>query len=98
MIVFIAAVLATWRASLLVTDEEGPFGAFQWIRDHLDPYQKTWLGRGLSCTWCVSWWAGLVAAGWLWAFGYLDAALIPIWWFGLSGGAILVHNTLTRRR
>lgn len=93
-LLFVVGVLAVWRAAILITEDEGPFSAFAYIRDHIDPHQKTWVGRGLNCAWCVSWWAGLIATLWLWAFSWLDASLIPIWWFGMSGGAILLHGTL----
>lgn len=98
---FLGSVLAVWRATVLITEDEGPFGIFAWLRDHIDPNQKTWVGRGWNCAWCISWWAGLIVALWLWYFSWIDGSLIPIWWFGLSGGTVgitFVTSWLTRRR
>lgn len=98
---FIVATLAVWRATLLITEDEGPFSVFSWLRDHIDPMQKTWLGRGINCAWCVSWWAGAAAAAWLWTFNWIDGSLTPLWWFGLSGGSIVltyVATWMTTRR
>lgn len=100
ILLFIVAVLATWRATLLITDssEEGPFELFAIVRDRIDPEQKTWIGRGIRCVWCVSWWAGLVCALWIWGFAGIQDWMIPLWWFGVSGGVIALHNWSTRRR
>lgn len=87
MITLVVAILAVWRATVMVTEDEGPFSVFARLRDHLDPYQKTWVGRGINCPWCVSWWVALVAATWLWYFGFIALPTLPLWWFGLSGGS-----------
>lgn len=99
-VLLILGILAVWRATLLITEssEEGPFGLFSAIRDKIDPKQKTWLGRGIRCVWCVSWWSGLVMALWLCLWGITDWWLLPLLWFGFSGGAIALHNEVTRRR
>jgi len=98
MITLIVTILAVWRASLLITEEEGPFGIFTMIRNRTDPYQKTWIGRGINCVWCVSWWAGVAAASWLCYFGVIGLFAIPVWWFGTSGGAVLLQAVLDRLR
>lgn len=95
MILFTACVLAVWRAAVMFTEDEGPFGCFLWLREHIDPYQKSWVGRGLNCAWCVSWWGGLVTALWLWYFGFLPLPLVPVWWFGLSGGSVALSAITT---
>lgn len=92
LVLFVISTLAVWRAVLLIVEDEGPFGVFAWLRDRIDPQQATWMGRGWNCQWCVSWWAGAVASIWLWYFGWVDGSLIPLWWFGLSGGSILFSN------
>lgn len=100
-LLFIVAVLAVWRATLLVVEDEGPFSFFSWLRDHIDPTQASWTGRGLNCQWCVSFWAGAAAATHLWYFGWIDGSLLPLWWFGLSGGSVLLSNLtvwMARRR
>jgi hypothetical protein len=86
------AVFAVWRASIMITEDEGPFSCFMWLREHIDYSQRTWIGRGLNCSWCVSWWASLVMALWLWFFGYLALPIVPVVWFGLSGGSVLLST------
>lgn len=99
---FIIAVFAVWRDAVAVTEEEGPFGSLSYIRDHIDPNQTTWLGRGIRCQWCVSVWCALAVILWLCYFEYVPWSLFPIWWFGLSGGSVTLSNVterlFTRRR
>lgn len=38
--------------------DEGPFGVCQWLRGKADPDGKTWVGRGLACPWCLSFYIG----------------------------------------
>jgi len=53
--------LATYRLAWLIARDEGPFGVCAWLRGHIDPHQRTWVGRGLNCAGCVSFWLALVA-------------------------------------
>lgn len=100
VLLFVIAAFAVWRAALLVTEDEGPFGLIAYLRDRIDPHQKKWYGRGIRCVWCVSWWAGAATAAWLCYWGWLDVTLTPLWWFGLSGSAIAINQwaTTPRRR
>ena len=86
--VFILAVLAVYRLTVLVTHEEGPFGAFAWLREKIDPAQKSWLGRGLNCPACVSFWISLAAA-WLLGGGVLE-------WLGIAGAVIIVNKVMSK--
>lgn len=54
------AALATYRVVRLVAVEEGPFALMLKLRGALDPDQKTWIGRGLACPWCISFWVAPV--------------------------------------
>lgn len=67
----IVAGLATYRLSRMVAKEEGPgipfgdkearkFGVFVRIRMRIDSQQETWIGRGINCPLCLSFWFGLV--------------------------------------
>lgn len=59
---FALVTLAVYRVSRMITIEDGPFDMFARIRGAIDPNQKTWIGRGLNCVLCVSFWiAGLAA-------------------------------------
>lgn len=53
--------LATYRAARLIAIEEGPFRLAQRLRNIVDPDQKTWVGRGMACMWCLSFWIGPAA-------------------------------------
>jgi len=54
----IIAALAIFRLVRLIIAEEGPFSLMLKLRGRLDPDQRTWLGRGLNCPWCLSFWLG----------------------------------------
>lgn len=54
----ILAALATYRLTRLVMLEDGPFSLALKLRGMLDPDQHTWIGRGMACPWCISFWLG----------------------------------------
>lgn len=58
MTTIIICALATYRAARLIAIEEGPFRLAQRLRNIADPDQKTWVGRGMACMWCLSFWIG----------------------------------------
>lgn len=87
------ASLATFRVALMVATEEGPFSVFTRLRGALDPDQKTWLGRGINCAFCVSFWIAwpILALTWFeWGL-FLVAGL------ALSGAACLLKKWMDRR-
>ena len=54
---FLLLALAVYRLSHMVTNEEGPFELFATLRDALGGNQQaTWVGRGIVCILCVSFW------------------------------------------
>ena len=52
--------LATYRIVRLVAIEEGPFDLALKLRGAADPDQRTWIGKGLACAWCLSFWVAPV--------------------------------------
>lgn len=75
----IALGLATFRLSLMITQEEGPFSAFFKLRIKFGAYDydesgepDTVLGRGISCPLCVGMYA---------AFLFVALNQIPYGWF-----------------
>lgn len=85
---FVIAIFAAYRLSRMIVVEEGPFSVFAWLRGKLDADQRTWVGRGISCIACVSFWVSgvialLIGASWL-------------EWFGIAGGVVMI-NLLTVR-
>lgn len=71
--------LATWRVSLLLVKDEGPFSIFETLRYLVRDNQ---LGALLSCVRCTSFWV---------AWGILGLAWLNLWWvlagLALSGAA-----------
>lgn len=87
---FVLASLATYRLSRMLTNEEGPFSAFTWLRG-LAP-KNTWIGRGLECIMCMSVWVALPLAlyiDWSWT--------LPLTWLGLSGATIIIWKWEQKR-
>lgn len=78
------AALAVYRISRMVSDEEGPFSIFTKLRALVPP--DTWVGRGLECIMCVSFWVALPVALWL------GGALWPLTWMALSSGTVLIRK------
>lgn len=70
----------------MLATEEGPFGLFLIVRGFLDADQKTWLGRGVNCQLCVSFWLSLPLALFV---APLDWSLLLAWW-GIAGAACLM--------
>lgn len=48
------AALATYRLSRMIAMEDGPMDVFSLLREHIG--QRTWIGRGMQCTLCISFW------------------------------------------
>lgn len=92
------AVLAAYRVARMLALEEGPFGVFESVRARADPEQRTWLGRGLNCPKCVSYWTALLTAL---LVAYLNdawnAALLVLMWNAIAGGAIIVYSLVDER-
>ena len=58
----IVATLAVYAIAFMIARLDGPLGVFTWLREHIDPNQRTWLGRGWNCPVCLSFWVGLIVA------------------------------------
>ncbi len=83
--------LATYRLTRLVLIEDGPFDVALKLRGALDPDQRTWLGKGMACPWCVSFWIGpalaylsTYTAGLILVSGLAASALVGL---GMTYGA-----------
>lgn len=78
--------LATWRISLLLVKDEGPFAVFETLRYVVRDNQ---LGVLLACVRCASFWVAWVALGLAW---------LNLWWilavFALSGAAWALQRGL----
>ncbi len=56
MTTLLICALATYRVVRLAVLEEGPFSLALRLRGVLDPDARTWVGRGMQCPWCISFW------------------------------------------
>lgn len=100
----VLSALATYRLYRLVAIEEGPFGLATKLRGMADPDQRTWLGRGMACPWCISFWIAplTVYAASYWVGAIIVAGLAVSALVGLavqcSGLLMMFLERLTRRR
>ena len=87
-LLFVAAVLGTYRVVRMWLQEDGPFDVFSRLQARIT--QTTWVGRGLKCYLCVSFWVALAAAALLAANG----RELVLLWGGIAGGAVLLWKWL----
>lgn len=82
--------LVAYRLAKFITMEDGPFDIAlkirEWIFRRYGP--ETWINKGLSCPYCVSFWLALIAAYllapeplWYWLAGAGVASLAFTWEF-----------------
>jgi hypothetical protein len=78
LITFIIYALAVYRLTQLVIYDEGPYSIFDRIRMTLRIHERNdWIGRGLTCPACVSFWIGLLLAA-LSARGVVNVILVGL--------------------
>lgn len=87
---FILVSLAVHRVSFLIAWEEGPFGIMAWLRGKIDPNESTWLGRGLHCIRCISFWISLAGA----AIAFPDQVLLM--WLAIAGLVAMAEKVISR--
>ena len=92
---FLVAILAAFRLAYAISKEEGPLGVFASLRGHLDPNQRTWIGRGLNCGACVSVWTSLLI---VLAILYLPAEVTTpiVFWLAVACGALLINRWVNK--
>jgi len=78
------AMLAVYFVAFSIARLDGPFDVFTWLRGHVDPSQRTWLGRGLNCPICLSFWIGAVVS-------LVIGATWPEW-LGMCGAIVLINK------
>lgn len=88
--VLLLAVLAVYRVARMLTQEDGPFDLFTRLRAAVG--QSTWVGRGLHCFMCVSFWLSFIAVA---------MVVSPVLWreyiltsLGVAGGAVVVYQVV----
>lgn len=87
LLTFLILILATWRLSSLLVNEEGPFGVFLKLRLLIASFTDL-----LTCVWCCSVWIGLA-----FTLLYCYQPLIAFWValpLAISTGAIALERGL----
>ena len=82
---FLLCVLAVWRVSHLLSQEDGPFDLVIKFRKL---FGQGFFGNLLDCFYCLSIWVSIPFAGWLagdWKEGVVT-------WLALSGGACILFK------
>lgn len=82
---FLLALLATWRLSHLLANEDGPGAIIFRIRAHLG---NSFFGALMDCFGCVSLWVALPLA----LFVTREPLEFVVVWLALSGGAMLLER------
>ena len=97
-LVALLSILAVWRVTHMLQDEEGPFGVFYRLEALIAklPNKVGGIYSGFHCFYCLSMWVALPFAAILapWPNGITE---FIIYWFSLSAGAVfinLVHSKL----
>jgi hypothetical protein len=82
------ATLATYRMAHDLVDAEGPFRIYELWRNLF--LSNNWLGRGVRCYVCMSFWTAFVFAVIVYLLGYFPLSDIFLVWPGLAGAALLL--------
>ena len=93
-LILLISALATYRLSLMLSSEEGPLAIFARIRRKVPP--KTNPGRGIRCFMCWSVWIAAAVTLYLVWLGMITKEILPLYWFAVSGAAVLVHEICSR--
>jgi hypothetical protein len=99
----IVALLATYRLTFMLHEENGPADIFTRLRTRLgvrydqysNPYGTNWVAKGILCYFCLSVWIATLIAAALVLGAFLrvpDGVLIVLAPFALSGGAIFLKK------
>lgn len=84
------AVGLVFRLSHAVALEDGPFDIFSRLQARAGG-GKNWVGRGLSCVLCVSWWLAVPAVLLLYPATWAEAVLL---WGGIAGAVVVIHKAV----
>lgn len=88
------SILAVWRVTHLLQDEDGPFGIFARLQAKLASYPVKIgsFANGFFCFYCLSMWTAIPFALFLsesiWQF--------VVYWLALSAGAVFIQQANDR--
>lgn len=84
---FLAAVLAVYAVSLMLSKLTGPGGIFTKLRRKA----KGSLKEGISCGICAGTWLAALAVAFLCWRGYAPWIEFPLWLFAVAGANAIIH-------
>ncbi|HEY1983963.1 MAG TPA: hypothetical protein VGG85_01055 [Terracidiphilus sp.] len=87
---FVLSVLALWRVTHLLAEEDGPWELIASLRSKLGP---GFAGKLMDCFYCLSLWFSLPLAIWLGNKSWVGTLLQ---WQALSGAACLLEKATQR--
>ncbi len=88
---FILAVLAVWRITHLLSNEDGPFDIVFRLRRALG---NSFFGRLIDCFYCLSIWVSLPFAVWL----QKHIVEMFVTWLAISGAACLLQKAVEQKK
>ena len=95
---FTLSVLAVYRVSYMIANEDGPLDVFVFIREKAG--QKNWIGRGLNCVLCISVWISIIPAVTMTRnIGLFQPTFetFILYWFAIAGGVLIIHKYFAKR-
>jgi hypothetical protein len=87
----IVSALAAYRMARMMVSETGPFAIFARIRRHIDPQQKTWIGIGLNCPYCIGLWSSVLFY-WLLAYNQNTTAHFIVNVLAIAGVQTIIQS------
>lgn len=96
VLLIVIAALASYRLSMLIALEDGPFDVLFTIRQKLGAYRRhqdgsvnpTHIGKLLSCPYCIGIWVALVLALVLFPI----TAVTGLYWFAIAGCQVFLES------
>lgn len=85
----ILAVLSTYRVSRMMALEDGPADVFSLMRERVG--QSSWIGRGLHCCLCLSFWLSWLAVLLLPLQNVSEYVLAAL---GIAGAVVVIHKVI----
>lgn len=83
----VLATLATYRLSRMIALEDGPVDVFSNMREKVG--QATWVGRGVHCVLCISFWLSWLVVLLLPLASLPEYVLAAL---GIAGGVVVIHK------
>lgn len=93
---FLLSVLAVYRVAHMVAAEEGPWRVFERLRDAAG---EGWVGHGVRCVLCMSFWLSVIPALGVAEYGALWHTIgsVMLYTLGIAGGVLTLHKVLYSR-